>query len=193
MVGKTENPLLWKNSVDLGIQACVCMLAKSLQLCPTLWDPMSYSPLNSSVHGILQARILEWVAMPFSGDLSNPGMEPALAGSFFSTSTIWEAHPRLLRRKYLPTEAFHELYELYTDSLQGQVHTAIRHRYHELKSVMHKAPRVNLILIENRKLILCPCSLEKETDPVVNEPLTTLYEREAEESCSRAFTGVPLS
>ena len=36
------------------------------QLCLTLWDPMDCSPPASSVHGILQARILEWVAMPFS-------------------------------------------------------------------------------------------------------------------------------
>ena len=74
------------------------MLAKSLQLCLTLWDPMSYSLQDSSVHGILQARILEWVAMPSSGDLPDPGMEPtslmspALAGGFFTTSSIWEAH-----------------------------------------------------------------------------------------------------
>ena len=36
------------------------------QSCLTLWDPMNCSPPGSSVHGILQARILEWVAMPFS-------------------------------------------------------------------------------------------------------------------------------
>ena len=36
------------------------------QLCPTLCNPTNYSSLGSSVHGILQARILEWVAMPFS-------------------------------------------------------------------------------------------------------------------------------
>ena len=36
------------------------------QSCPTLCDPMDYSPPGSSVHGILQARILEWVAMSFS-------------------------------------------------------------------------------------------------------------------------------
>ena len=42
------------------------MHAKSLQLCPTLCDPMDYSPPGSSVHGILQARILEWVAVFFS-------------------------------------------------------------------------------------------------------------------------------
>ena len=37
--------------------------AQSLQSCPTLWDAMDCSPPGSSVHGILQARILEWVAM----------------------------------------------------------------------------------------------------------------------------------
>ena len=35
------------------------------QLCPTLCDPMDCDPLASSVHGFLQARILEWVAIPF--------------------------------------------------------------------------------------------------------------------------------
>ena len=40
--------------------------AKSLQSCPTLWDPIDGSPLGSSVPGILQARILEWVAISFS-------------------------------------------------------------------------------------------------------------------------------
>ena len=50
---------------------------KSLQSCPTLCDPMDCSLLGSSVHGILQARILEWVGMPTSRDLPNPGMEPA--------------------------------------------------------------------------------------------------------------------
>ena len=42
------------------------MHAKSLQLCLTLCDPMDSSPPGSSVHGILQARILEWVAISFS-------------------------------------------------------------------------------------------------------------------------------
>ena len=40
--------------------------AKSLQLCPTLCDPIDGSPPSSSVPGILQARILEWVAISFS-------------------------------------------------------------------------------------------------------------------------------
>ena len=37
---------------------------------------MDYSPLGSSLHGILQARILDWVAVSFSRDLTNPGKEP---------------------------------------------------------------------------------------------------------------------
>ena len=40
--------------------------AKSLQSCPTLWDPIDGSPPGSPVPGILQARILEWVAISFS-------------------------------------------------------------------------------------------------------------------------------
>ena len=36
------------------------------QLCPTLWDPMNCSPPGFSVHGILQVRIVEWVAIHFS-------------------------------------------------------------------------------------------------------------------------------
>ena len=46
----------------------VCTLAESLQSCLTLCNPMDCSLLVSSVHGILQARILEWIAMPPSRD-----------------------------------------------------------------------------------------------------------------------------
>ena len=45
------------------------------QLYPTLCDPMDCSPAGSSVQGILQAKILEWVAIPFPGDLSDPVIE----------------------------------------------------------------------------------------------------------------------
>ena len=46
--------------------AAAAAAAKSLQLCPTLWDPIDGSPVGSSVPGILQARILEWVAISLS-------------------------------------------------------------------------------------------------------------------------------
>ena len=45
---------------------------KSLQLCSTLCDPMDCSPPGSSAHGILQVRIMDWVAMPFSRESSQP-------------------------------------------------------------------------------------------------------------------------
>ena len=44
---------------------------KVTQSCPTLCDPMDYT-----IHGILQARILKWVAVPFPRDFLNPGIEP---------------------------------------------------------------------------------------------------------------------
>ena len=72
--------------------------AKSLQSCLTLCKTMDCSQPGYFVHGILQARILEWVAMSSPlGDFSNPEMEPtsfmssALVGGFFITSTTWKA------------------------------------------------------------------------------------------------------
>ena len=50
----------------------MCMCAQSLQLCLTPCDPMGCGPPDSSVHRILQARILEWVAMPSSKESSQP-------------------------------------------------------------------------------------------------------------------------
>ena len=78
------------------------MPAKLLQLCPTLCDSMDHSPPGSSVNGILQARILEWVAMPPPpGNLSKSGIEPMSpphpagdAGGFFITSVTWEAQDK---------------------------------------------------------------------------------------------------
>ena len=51
---------------------CVCLVAQS---CPTLSNPIDCNPPGSSVHGILQARILEWVAIPFSRGSSQPRTE----------------------------------------------------------------------------------------------------------------------
>ena len=46
------------------------------QLCLTLCNPMDYSLPGSSIHGIFQARVLEWVAISFSGDLPDSGIKP---------------------------------------------------------------------------------------------------------------------
>ena len=58
------------------------------QLFQTLCNPMDCSPPDSSVHGILQATILEWLSFLPLGNLPDPGIEtvsPALAGGFFIT------------------------------------------------------------------------------------------------------------
>ena len=56
----------------LSPKICACVHLKSLQSCPTLCNPMGYSPSGSSVRRILQARILEWVAMPSSKESPKP-------------------------------------------------------------------------------------------------------------------------
>ena len=70
------------------------MCTKSLQLCPTLCNPMGFLP-GSSVYGILQARIPDWVAMPSSRGSSQPRDQTqvscVLASRDFTTSTNWEA------------------------------------------------------------------------------------------------------
>ena len=55
---------------------CVCVCVCSAQLCPNVCNLMNCNPPGSSVHGVFQARILEWVAISFSRDLSDPGIEP---------------------------------------------------------------------------------------------------------------------
>ena len=72
------------------------------QSCPTLCNPMDCSPPGFSVHGILQARILEWVALPSSGGSSKPrdpthvSSVSALAGGLFTTRATWEAQLQIM-------------------------------------------------------------------------------------------------
>ena len=53
-----------QTSPRVCVCVCVCVYAKLLLLCPTLCHPMDCSPPGSTVHEILQARVLGWVAMP---------------------------------------------------------------------------------------------------------------------------------
>ena len=62
--------------------------ARVAQSCPTLRSPELFDPMNCIVHGILQARILEWVAFPFSRGSSQPrdrDQVPCIAGKFFTS------------------------------------------------------------------------------------------------------------
>ena len=73
-----------------ALQKNVYRWAKSLESCPTLCDPMDCSLPGSSVHGILQVRILEWVAILFSTESSWPrdgtrvSWGSCIAGGFFT-------------------------------------------------------------------------------------------------------------
>ena len=71
--------------------------AKLLQFCPTFCDLMDCSPPGCSVHGILQARILEWVVIPSPGDLSNPGIKPR--SSALQTDSLLSEPPGIYHLK----------------------------------------------------------------------------------------------
>ena len=85
--------LEWLQNTHAHIHACLVT-----QSCLTLCDPMDCGLPVSSAHGILQARILEWVIMPSSGNFPDPGNEPAslmsstLAGGFLPLVTSGKAH-----------------------------------------------------------------------------------------------------
>ena len=89
-----------KPTLKFHLNVCLLRLASVLSCfcCVHLFcDPMDCRPSGSSVHGILQARILKWVACSSPGDLPDPGiqlaslMSPVLAGRFFTNSATWES------------------------------------------------------------------------------------------------------
>ena len=65
------------------LYVCVCVYiyiyeseSEVAQPCPTLCNPVDCSLPGSSVHGIFQAIVLEWIAISFSGDFPDPGIKP---------------------------------------------------------------------------------------------------------------------
>ena len=82
---------------------CFTAFACVLLSCPALCDPMDCSPPGSSVHGILQARTLEWVRdLPDSGFRLVSLAYPALAGGFFTTSTTGKPPLSLYHSQQVP-------------------------------------------------------------------------------------------
>ena len=81
------NPQPWGTVLDRSLIHSSCQVAQS---CPTLCNPMDYTP-----HAILQARTLEWAALPFSRASSQPrdGAQVShIAGGFFTSWATREAH-----------------------------------------------------------------------------------------------------
>ena len=75
-----------------GSNFTVKVHAQKLRSCPTHCNPLDWSPLGSSVHGISQPRILEWVAMPTPRESSPPRGWTPIAGGFFPHWATWEAN-----------------------------------------------------------------------------------------------------
>ena len=89
-----------------GVLSLSVSLSEALQSCPTLFNPMDCSPPGSSVHGILQARILEWVAIFFSRGSSGPrdSLQGAIVPCTLTPVDVWQ---------YL------EMFSVVTTSLMG--------------------------------------------------------------------------
>ena len=89
-----------------SVCVCVCVCVLVAQLSLTLCNPIDSCP-PGSVHGILQARILEWVVISFSKGSSWPRdwtRASYIAGRFFTAWTTWEAHgPSLFLSKAEPS------------------------------------------------------------------------------------------
>ena len=91
------------SSLSLLLNSTFSVKVLVIQSCLTLWDSMDYSLPGSSVHGILQARILAWIAIPFSRASSKPGVKPGSPVlqadsllSFLKCHLFNEAHPEYL-------------------------------------------------------------------------------------------------
>ena len=78
---------------------CVCEVAQS---CPTLWDSKDCSLPGSSLHGILQARVLGGLPFPSPGDLPNPGIEPGSPA--FQADALTSEPPGKLKTQNFRTE-----------------------------------------------------------------------------------------
>ena len=89
LLSSNEEPVLWETQDQGKFTEIVCLQCTVLvQVSTTLCDPMDCSPPGSSIYGILQARILEWVAMPAFRGSSWPRYRTCvscIAGKFFTT------------------------------------------------------------------------------------------------------------
>ena len=72
------------------------------QSCPTLWDPVDCGPLGSSIHGILQARILEWVAISFSRGSPRPRDQTQVSRIAGRCFNLWATREAQSQKKGMP-------------------------------------------------------------------------------------------
>ena len=100
----------------ISFSLSVCVKCESRSVVSDSLQPLAYSPPGSSVHGILQARIQAWVAIPFSrgsSQLRNQTWVSCIAGRFF---TIWTTREAvcLVLSKAIPSESFLQMWWHFT-------------------------------------------------------------------------------
>ena len=94
----------WRWNEDFFIRQVEWSVMLVAQSCPTLCNPMDYNPSVSSVHGIFQARILEWVAISFSRGSSWPRYQTRVSYIAGRLCTIWAT-----REAQIQKEIYHQL------------------------------------------------------------------------------------
>ena len=100
--------------LKLEVEVYTCMSAYSVTSFMSVCNPMDYSPTVSSIHGILQAGILECVMMPFSRGSSQPRDQiciscvPCIAGRFFTTER-WGEFVRYIHSQMLKGDTYRQI------------------------------------------------------------------------------------
>ena len=101
----TELNFMWQpgcqRNLEEGVCVCVCVCVCEWLSCVWFCSPQNFSPPGSSVHGILQARILKWVAFPSPGDLPNPEIKPGTP-ALQPNSLLFEAPGKPLWGEWIP-------------------------------------------------------------------------------------------
>ena len=119
--------------------------------CPTLCNSVDWSPPCSSVHGILQARMEEWVAISFSRDLVNPGIKPLSPA--FQEDSLLLSHQRSL------TNSRSTLKKLLTMLKKKQIHTVFVLITQEIttviKSETFSSALLNWLILWQMRKVLC--------------------------------------
>ena len=162
------------SKVCVWVCACVCSVAKS---CPTLCDPMDCSLPGSPLHGIFQARILEWVAIPSPGNFLTQGSNPHLP--------YWQANSLPLR--HLGSRRWHE-------DMQGRRpdNYGGRWAWYSFKARNQglRAPKASKEAREESSLV--PLSLQREYGPadtlILDSGLQSSKKKNVSVLCLRFFT-----
>ena len=120
-------------------------------------DPMDYT-----VHGILQARILEWVALRFPGDLPNPGVEPR------SPSLQADSLPAELQRKHLGREATREVTLML--SIKWLDHVSVNNKLYGCNGFGSYLSLYEIMFVYLLSLIIClPTTTTTHTNMISHE------------------------